>query len=90
MYDKNKPYRHIQTEEDGRIKGWSETPVAGVTIDTEGMELADAPEDAIYAAYYDAEEHTLEWRKVAEFADLPLTESERIESKLDYLMAQEG
>ena len=58
-------YRYIQVDENGRIKASCDTPVEGVTIDTEGMTVPEMPTDAIYDLYYN-ETEGLHWVKVAE------------------------
>ncbi len=84
-------YRYIQIDENGRIKATCDTPVEGVTIDTEGKWVPDCPTDAIYELYYN-EAEGLHWVKAAE---LPAegagpTEAQITQAKLDYLLMMAG
>ena len=84
-------YRYIQTDENGRITASCDTPVEGVTIDTEGMTIPEKPTDAIYDLYYNKTQG-LHWVKVAELPaeDAGPTEAQITQAKLDYLLMMAG
>lgn len=78
-------YRYIQLDEDGRVKASCDTEIEGVTIDTEGMEMPEQPEDAIYDLYY-SEAEGLHWKKIMEFDEIPPTAEEEQAAQMAYLV----
>lgn len=78
-------FRYIQLDEDGKVKASCDTPVAEVTIDTEGMTVPEEPTDGIYELYY-SEDAGLYWKKVMDFDELPLTAAEEMAAQVSYLV----
>lgn len=58
--------RYIEVDETGRFITTINNPIDGVTIDTEGMTVPEAPTDAIYELYYN-ETEGLHWVKTGDF-----------------------
>lgn len=79
-------YRYIVVEEDGCVQTARETPIEGVTIDTEGMTVPEMPTDGIYDLYY-SEEEGLHWVKTGELQTQDLTEADKQDATLTYIMA---
>lgn len=77
--------RYIQLDDDGRVEASCSAAVAGVTIDTEGMQMPEEPTDTIYSLYYN-EGEGLYWKKVGE-KDTGLTGEERQDAALTYILA---
>ena len=83
-------YRYIQTDKNGRVSGSCADPVfvegVEITIDTEGMTVPEMPTDGIYELYY-SEEEGLHWVKTGELQAEVLTEADKQEAALAYIMA---
>lgn len=83
-------FRYIQIDENGLVTSACANPVfvdgVEITIDTEGMAVPEMPTDGIYDLYY-SEEEGLHWVKTGELQTQDLTEADKQNATLTYIMA---
>lgn len=79
-------FRYIQIDETGLVTSACSMSVEGVTIDTEGMTVPEQPTDAIYDLYFNKEKG-LHWVKTGELQTEDMTEADKQDATLTYIMA---
>lgn len=78
-------YRYIDVNENGMVVTAKNTPTEN-SIDTIDMAEPEMPTDAIYSLYYN-EEEGLHWVKTGELQVEDLTEADKQDATLTYIMA---